>query len=73
MDDLVVLGSDSHTLDGCDRVVLHGDQVIVQGTPLAGYPAGSALRLPAGETLNGISVRVFLEAARELERRLGQS
>jgi hypothetical protein len=73
MDDLVVLGSDSHTLDGCDRVVLHGDQVIVQGKPIGDYPAGSPLRLPEGETLNGISVRVFLEAAEELRRRLGRS
>jgi hypothetical protein len=72
MDDLVVLGADSHTLDGCDRVVLHGDQVIVQGKPVPGYPAGSPLRVPPGELLNGISVRVFLEAARELERRQGQ-
>ena len=72
MADLVVLGDDSHTLDGCDRVVLHGDQVIVQGKPVAGYPEGSPLRVPAGEMLNGISVRVFLEAARALERRLGQ-
>jgi len=71
--DLVVLGSDSHTLDGCDRVVLCGDQVIVQGKQLAGYPEGAPLRVPAGEVLNGITVRVFLEAARELERRLGQS
>ena len=31
--DLVVLSSDSHTLDGCDRVILDGDQVIVQGKP----------------------------------------
>ena len=33
MKDLVVLSSDSHTLDGCDRVMLDGDQVIVQGKP----------------------------------------
>ena len=71
--DLVVLASDSHTLDGCDRVVLHGDQVIVQGKPIARYPAGAPLRVPPDETLNGISVGIFLEAARELERRLGQS
>ena len=73
MDELIVLGSDSHTLDGCDRVALLGDQVIVQGKPVASYPAGSPLRVPSGETLNGISVGVFLEAARELERRLGRS
>jgi hypothetical protein len=71
--DLVVLASDSHTLDGCDRVVLHGGQVIVQGKPIAAYPEGAALRVPPGEALNGISVEVFLAAARELERRLGQS
>jgi hypothetical protein len=70
--ELVVLASDSHTANGCDRVALLGDQVIVQGKPLPGYPAGSPLRVPPGETLNGISVQVFLEAAHELERRLGQ-
>jgi hypothetical protein len=31
--DVVVLASDSHTVDGCDRVVLFGDQVLVQGKP----------------------------------------
>jgi len=69
--DLVVLASGSHTANGCDRVALRGDQVIVQGKPPA-YPDGSPLRVPDDETLNGISVRVFLEAARELERRLAQ-
>ncbi len=70
MKDLVVLSSDSHTLDGCDRVMLSGDQVIVQGKPadLAAFPA---IRVPADEALNTVSVRVFLEAAHELERRLG--
>jgi hypothetical protein len=71
--DLVVLASDSHTANGCDRVALLGDQVIIQGKPVADYPAGSPLRVPPGETLNGISVEVFLAAARELERQLGQS
>jgi hypothetical protein len=71
--ELVVLASESRTLDGCDRVSLLGDRVIVQGSPVAGYPAGSPLRVPAGEALNGISVEVFLEAARELERRLAGS
>ena len=71
MKDLVVLSSDSHTLDGCDRVMLSGDQVVVQGKPAerADFPS---IRVPADETLNTVSVRVFLEAARELERRLGQ-
>lgn len=73
MDEVIVLGSDSHTLDGCDRVVLDGDQVIVQGQPVAGYPPGSPLRVPPGEALTGISVEVFLTAARDLERRLGRS
>jgi hypothetical protein len=68
--DLVVLASDSHTANGCDRVALLGDQVIIQGKPVAGYPPGSPLRVPPGEMLNGISVEVFLAAARELERRL---
>jgi hypothetical protein len=71
MKDLVVLSSDSHTLDGCDRVMLSGDQVIVQGKPAhrGDFPS---IRVPDDETLNTVSVRVFLEAARELERQLGQ-
>lgn len=70
-DDLVVLYSDSHTLDGCDRVMLDGDQVLVQGKPRdrADFPS---IRVPDGETLNVVSVRAFLEAARQLERRMGQ-
>jgi hypothetical protein len=70
MKDLVVLSSDSHTLDGCDRVMLSGDQVVVQGKP-AGRGDFPSIRVPDDETLNTISVRVFLDAARELERRLG--
>ena len=71
MKDLVVLSSESHTLDGCDRVMLDGDQVIVQGKPAsrADFPS---IRVPDDETLNTVSVRVFLEAAHELERRLSQ-
>jgi hypothetical protein len=70
MDELIVLGSDSHTLDGCDRVMLSGDQVVVQGKPAArgDFPS---IRVPDDETLNTVSVRVFLDAAHELERRLG--
>ena len=47
MKDLVVLSSDSHTLDGCDRVMLAGDQVIVQGKPAAPgrLPVRSAYRM----------------------------
>jgi hypothetical protein len=71
MKDPIVLSSDSHTLDGCDRVMLDGDQVYVQGKP--GDPAEfRGIRVPDDEVLNTISVRVFLEAAHELERRLGQ-
>ena len=71
MKDLEVLASDSHTLDGCDRVMLSGDQVIVQGRPgnRADFPS---IRVPDNEILSTVSVRIFLEAARELERRLGQ-
>lgn len=70
-DDLVILYSDSHTLDGCDRVMLDGDLVLVQGKPrhAAEFPM---IRVPDGETLNVISVGAFLEAARELERRMGR-
>jgi hypothetical protein len=71
MKDLVVLSSDSHTLDGCDRVILDGDQVIVQGKP--GNAADiQPMRVPDDEVLSTVSVRVFLEAARALEQRLGQ-
>jgi hypothetical protein len=69
--DVVVLASDSHTLDGCDRVVLADDRILVQGTP-ATYPETAPLQVPAGEALTGISVEVFLDAARELQRRLGR-
>ncbi len=70
MKDLVVLSSDSHTLDGCDRVILDGDQVIVQGKPR--NPGDiRPMRVPDDEVLSTVSVRVFLEAARALEQRLG--
>ena len=71
MKDPIVLSSDSHTLDGCDRVMLDGDQVIVQGKPRnpADFPS---IRVPDDEVLSTVSVRVFLEAARALEQRLGQ-
>ena len=70
MKDPIVLSSDSHTLDGCDRVILDGDQVIVQGKPRnrSDFPS---IRVPDNEVLSTVSVRVFLEAARALERRLG--
>jgi hypothetical protein len=69
-DDLVILYTDSHTLDGCDRVMLDGNLVLVQGKPRnpAEFPM---IRVPDGEALNVVSVRAFLEAARELERRMG--
>jgi hypothetical protein len=71
MKELVVLSSESHTLDGCDRVMLSGDQVIVQGKPgnRADLPG---VRVPDDEVLSTVSVAVFLEAARALEQRLGQ-
>jgi hypothetical protein len=69
MKDLVVLSSDSHTLDGCDRVMLDGDQVIVQGKPRSSADI-RPMRVPDDEVLNTVSVRVFLEAARALEQRL---
>ena len=68
--ELVVLSSDSHTLDGCDRVILDGDQVIVQGKPRASADI-RPMRVPDHEVLSMVSVRVFLEAARALEQRLG--
>lgn len=66
--DLVVLSSDSHGKDGCDRVILADDRVVVQGVPVLGHPDFASV--PAGETLTAISVQIFIEAARELERRM---
>jgi hypothetical protein len=71
--ELVVLFSNSQTLDGCDRVFLVGDEVITQGKRTHGRADLSAISVPPDETLNVISVRSFLAAARELERRLGSS
>jgi hypothetical protein len=71
MKELVVLSSDSHTLDGCDRVMLSGDQVIVQGKP-GNRVDLPGVRVPDDEVLSTVSVRVFLEAAHALEQRLGQ-
>lgn len=68
MRNVIVLASESHSTDGCDRVVLAGDQVIVQGTPRADYSDGASIRVPPGEVLNMISPEVFLEAAHELAR-----
>jgi hypothetical protein len=66
--EVIVLASESHSTYGCDRVVLAGDHVIVQGKPRAGYPKGTLTRVPPDEILNAISVDVFLDAARQLER-----
>lgn len=68
--ELVVLSSDSHGKDGCDRVILAGDRVVVQGVPVLDHSDFASVSVPPGETLNAVSVRIFLEAARELERRL---
>lgn len=70
--ELVVLSSESHTIDGCDRVVLAGDRVIVQGTPVPDDPEFASMSVPPGETLNAISTKVFLEAAHELNQQLEQ-
>ncbi len=51
--------------------MLAGDRVIVQGKP-ADRSEFPSERVPDDETLSTVSVRVFLEAARELERRLAQ-
>lgn len=68
--ELVMLSSDSNTDNGCDRVILAGDRVVVQGVPVLGHPDFASISVPVGETLNAVSVRIFLEAARELERRM---
>jgi hypothetical protein len=71
MKDSVVLSSDSHALDGRDRVMLSGDQVMVRGRRgnRAGYPS---IRVPDHGILSAVSVRVLLAAAHELEWRPGQ-
>lgn len=68
--ELVVLSSDSDTRNGCDRVILADDQVVVQGTTVLGHPDFASVSVPAGETLTAISARIFIQAARELERRM---
>lgn len=68
--ELVVLSSDSDTRNGCDRVILAVDRVVVQGTPVLDDPDFASVSVPDGETLTAISVRIFIEAARELERRM---
>lgn len=68
--ELVVLSSDSATRNGCDRVILAGDRVAVQGVPVLGHPDFASISVPAGETLTAISARIFIQAARELERRM---
>lgn len=70
--ELVVLSSDSKSEDGCDRVILAEERVVVQGVTVLGDLEFDSVSVPAGETLTAISVRTFLEAARELERRLQQ-
>jgi hypothetical protein len=49
--------------------MLDGDQVVVQGKPgnRADFPS---IRVPDDEVLSTVSVRVFLEAARALEKRM---
>ena len=69
----IVLSSESQTIDGCDRVFLSDGRVIVQGRPVSvtDEPGFASVSVPAGETLNAVSAKVFLDAARELERRMG--
>ncbi|MGQ0776368.1 MAG: hypothetical protein ACT4NY_18400 [Pseudonocardiales bacterium] len=47
-----------------------GDRVAVQGVPVLDHPDFASFSVPPGEVLNAVSVRIFLEAARELERRM---
>ncbi|MGH3936581.1 MAG: hypothetical protein ACRDS1_16645 [Pseudonocardiaceae bacterium] len=68
--ELVVLSSDSNTRNGCDRVILADNRVVVQGVTVLGHPDFTSVSVPEGETLTAISARIFLEAARELERRI---
>lgn len=62
--ELVVLSSDSDTRNGCDRVILADDRVVVQGVTVLDDPEFASVSVPAGETLTAISVRIFIEAAR---------
>lgn len=68
--ELVVLSSDSNTCNGCDRVILADNRVVVQGVTVLRHPDFTSVSVPEGETLTAISARIFLEAARELERRI---
>lgn len=71
--ELVILFSGSQTLDGCDRVMLVGDEIIVQGKPALGRADLASISVPADETLSAIGVGAFLAAARALEMRLNSS
>lgn len=66
----MVLSSDSKSKNGCDRVILAEDRIVVQGVPVLDHPDFASISVQPGECLNAISVRIFIEAARELERRM---
>jgi hypothetical protein len=69
---LVLLYSDSHAEEGCDRLLLHNDRlVIVQGTHVGGEADYAEVLVPEGETLVAVKPEAILAAARALEGRSG--
>lgn len=65
---LTLLYSKSRTTNGCDRLFLDGDTVVVQGTRLAGRSEYGEIAVPDDETLVGVSREAILTAARQLEQ-----
>jgi hypothetical protein len=67
---LVLLYSESRAEEGCDRLLLHDDRlVIVQGTHVGGRADYADVAVPEGETLVAVKPEAILAAARALEGR----
>lgn len=65
---LTLLYTKSQTTNGCDRLFVDGDAVIVQGTHVAGRGEYAGISVPEDETLVAVSREAILAAAQELER-----
>jgi hypothetical protein len=67
---LEMLYSESQGWEGCDRLLLHDDRlVIVQGTHVGGRAEYAEIAVPEGETLVAVKPEAILAAARALEGR----
>jgi hypothetical protein len=67
---LEVLYSESQGWEGCDRLLLHDDRlVIVQGMHVGGQTEYAEISVPEGETLVAVKPEAILAAARALEGR----